>query len=133
MRTGCGWTAHRSGGSGDARDLGAARLDIWIDDSSVVTIAQLQAKLRRMAQQLGGVDLVLIDYLQLMQGGGRHRDNRVQEVSEISRGLKMLARDLDVPIIAAAQLSRAPEMRQPHIPMLSDLRESGASSRTRTS
>ncbi len=101
-------------------------LDIWIDDSSVVTIAQLQAKLRRLAQQLGGVDLVLIDYLQLMQGGGRHRDNRVQEVSEISRGLKMLARDLDVPIIAAAQLSRAPEMRQPHIPMLSDLRESGS-------
>lgn len=101
-------------------------LDIYIDDSSVVTVGQMQTKLRRLAQQLGGVDLVLIDYLQLMQGGGRHRDNRVQEVSEISRGLKMLARDLDVPIIAAAQLSRAPEMRQPHIPMLSDLRESGS-------
>jgi replicative DNA helicase len=101
-------------------------LEIYIDDSSVVTIAQLQAKLRRLAQQLGGVDMVLIDYLQLMQGGSRFRDNRVQEVSEISRGLKMLARDLDVPIIAAAQLSRAPEMRQPHIPMLSDLRESGS-------
>jgi replicative DNA helicase len=61
-----------------------------------------------------------------MHGGGRSRDNRVQEVSEISRGLKMLARELDVPILAAAQLSRAPEMRQPHIPMLSDLRESGS-------
>jgi replicative DNA helicase len=61
-----------------------------------------------------------------MQGDRRHRDNRVQEVSEISRGLKMIARDLDVPVIAAAQLSRAPEMRQPHIPMLSDLRESGS-------
>jgi replicative DNA helicase len=101
-------------------------LEIYIDDSSVVTIGQLQTKLRRLSQQLGGIDLVVIDYLQLMQGGGRSRDNRVQEVSEISRGLKMLARDLDVPIIAAAQLSRAPEMRQPHIPMLSDLRESGS-------
>lgn len=101
-------------------------LEIYIDDSSLVTVGQLQTKLRRLSQQLGGLDLVIIDYLQLMQGGGRSRDNRVQEVSEISRGLKMLARDLDVPIIAAAQLSRAPEMRQPHIPMLSDLRESGS-------
>ncbi len=103
-----------------------AGLDIYIDDSSNVTVGQLHAKLRRLAQQIGGVDLVLIDYLQLMNGGGRFRDNRVQEVSEISRGLKMLARELDVPVIAAAQLSRAPEMRQPHIPMLSDLRESGS-------
>lgn len=101
-------------------------LEIYIDDSSVVTVGQLQTKLRRLAQQIGGIDLVVIDYLQLMQGGGRRSDNRVQEVSEISRGLKILARDLDVPIIAAAQLSRAPEMRQPHIPMLSDLRESGS-------
>ncbi len=101
-------------------------LEIYIDDSSIVTIGQLQTKLRRLKQQLGGVDLVLIDYLQLMQGSSKRSDNRVQEVSEISRGLKMLARDLDVPIIAAAQLSRAPEMRQPHIPMLSDLRESGS-------
>jgi replicative DNA helicase len=101
-------------------------LDIYIDDSSMVTVPQLHTKLRRLKQQLGGLDLVLIDYLQLMHGGARSRDNRVQEVSEISRGLKMLARELDVPIIAAAQLSRAPEMRQPHIPMLSDLRESGS-------
>jgi replicative DNA helicase len=101
-------------------------LEIYIDDSSIVTISQLHAKLRRLKQQIGGVDLVLIDYLQLMQGGGRFRDNRVQEVSEISRGLKMLAREMEVPVIAAAQLSRAPEMRQPHIPMLSDLRESGS-------
>jgi replicative DNA helicase len=103
-----------------------AGLDIYIDDSSVVTVPQLHTKLRRLKQQLGGLDLVMIDYLQLMHGAGRSRDNRVQEVSEISRGLKMLARELDVPIIAAAQLSRAPEMRQPHIPMLSDLRESGS-------
>jgi replicative DNA helicase len=101
-------------------------LEIYIDDSSIVTVAQLQAKLKRLVQQIGGIDLVMIDYLQLMQAGGRRSDNRVQEVSEISRGLKMLARDLDVPVIAAAQLSRAPEMRQPHIPMLSDLRESGS-------
>ncbi len=101
-------------------------LEIYIDDSAIVTVAQLQAKLKRLIQQIGGIDLVLIDYLQLMQTGGRHRDNRVQEVSEISRGLKMLARDLDVPVMAAAQLSRAPEMRQPHIPLLSDLRESGS-------
>ncbi|MEX0750208.1 MAG: replicative DNA helicase [Dehalococcoidia bacterium] len=101
-------------------------LDIYIDDSSVVTVPQLHTKLRRLKQQLGDLDLVVIDYLQLMHGGSRNRDNRVQEVSEISRGLKMLARELDVPILAAAQLSRAPEMRQPHIPMLSDLRESGS-------
>lgn len=103
-----------------------SQLDIYIDDSSVVTVPQLQAKLRRLKQQLGGLDLVIIDYLQLMHGSSRSRDNRVQEVSEISRGLKILARDLEVPVIAAAQLSRAPEMRQPHIPMLSDLRESGS-------
>jgi replicative DNA helicase len=101
-------------------------LEIYIDDSSMVTVGQIQTKVRRLAQQLGGIDLILIDYLQLMQGSSRTRDNRVQEVSEISRGLKMLARDLDVPVIAAAQLSRAPEMRTPHIPMLSDLRESGS-------
>ena len=99
---------------------------IYIDQSSIVTVPQLHAKLRRLKQQIGGLDLVLIDYLQLMHGGSRHRDNRVQEVSEISRGLKILARELEVPVIAAAQLSRAPEMRQPHVPMLSDLRESGS-------
>ncbi|HEX5478173.1 MAG TPA: replicative DNA helicase [Dehalococcoidia bacterium] len=101
-------------------------LELYIDDSSVVTISQLQAKLRRLAQQVGGLDLVVIDYLQLMHGSGRYRDNRVQEVSEISRGLKMLARDLQVPIVAGAQLSRASEMRQTHVPLLSDLRESGS-------
>jgi replicative DNA helicase len=99
---------------------------IYIDQSSIVTVPQMHAKLRRLKQQIGGLDLVIIDYLQLMHGGSRHRDNRVQEVSEISRGLKMLARELEVPVIAAAQLSRAPEMRQPHVPMLSDLRESGS-------
>jgi replicative DNA helicase len=101
-------------------------LHIYIDDSSVVTVPQVQSKLRRLAQTIGGVDMVLIDYMQLMHGSGRYRDNRVQEVSEISRGLKMLARDFDVPVIAAAQLSRASEIRQSHVPLLSDLRESGS-------
>jgi replicative DNA helicase len=103
-----------------------SQMEIYIDDSPIVTIGQLNAKIKRLAQQIGGLDLVVIDYLQLMHGSGRHRDNRVQEVSEISRGLKTIARDHELPVIAAAQLSRAPEMRQPHIPMLSDLRESGS-------
>ena len=101
-------------------------LDIFIDNTSMTTVAQIQAKLRRLEQLHRKADLVVIDYLQLMTAGGRYRDNRVQEVSEISRGLKMLAVENEVPVIAAAQLSRAPEMRQPHIPMLSDLRESGS-------
>ncbi len=103
-----------------------AGLDIFIDNTSMTTVAQMQAKLRRLEQLHRKADLVIIDYLQLMTAGGKYRDNRVQEVSEISRGLKMLAVENDVPVIAAAQLSRAPEMRQPHIPMLSDLRESGS-------
>jgi replicative DNA helicase len=101
-------------------------LDVFIDNSSLVTVPQIQAKLRRLEQLHRKADLVVIDYLQLMSAGGRYRDNRVQEVSEISRSLKMLAVENEVPVIAAAQLSRAPEMRQPHIPMLSDLRESGS-------
>jgi replicative DNA helicase len=101
-------------------------LDIFIDNTSMTTVPQIQAKLRRLEQLHRKADLVVIDYLQLMTAGGRYRDNRVQEVSEISRGLKMLAVENEVPVIAAAQLSRAPEMRQPHIPMLSDLRESGS-------
>ena len=71
-----------------------------------------------------GLDLVIVDYLQLIHGN--RSDNRVQEISYITRSLKELARELDVPVIAGSQLSRAPEQRQPHIPMLSDLRESGS-------
>ncbi len=71
-----------------------------------------------------GLDLVVVDYLQLVNGG--RSDNRVQEISYITRSLKELARELNVPIVAGSQLSRAPEQRQPHIPMLSDLRESGS-------
>jgi replicative DNA helicase len=97
--------------------------DIYIDDSAGVQIPDLRAKCMRLKRD-HGLDLVLVDYLQLIQGGGR--ENRVQELSAITRSLKQLARELDVPIIAGSQLSRAPEQRQPHIPMLSDLRESGS-------
>ena len=97
----------------------------FIDDKPGLTVLELRTKARRMAheQDLG---LIVIDYLQLMQGSGRHDGNRVQEVSEISRGLKLVARELNVPVIALSQLSRSVESRQPPIPQLSDLRESGS-------
>ena len=101
--------------------------NIWFDDTPVLTAAELRAKARRLAGERG-LDLIVIDYLQLMAGEGsnsRH-ENRVQEISYISRTLKGLARELDVPIIALAQLSRAIENRHPRIPMLSDLRDSGS-------
>ncbi len=95
--------------------------DILIDDTTGVTVTDMKAKLRRV-KNLG---LVVIDYLQLMQSG-RNIDNRVQEVSEISRNLKIMAKDLGVPVICCAQLSRGPEGRTSKKPMLSDLRDSGA-------
>ena len=85
----------------------------------------MRSKSRRLEAEVG-VDLLIIDYLQLMQGTARRDGNRVQEVSEISRSLKMLARELNIPVIACAQLSRAVESRTNHVPMLSDLRESGS-------
>jgi len=101
--------------------------NIWFDDSPVLTAAELRAKARRLHGERG-VDLIVIDYLQLMQGetGSTGRENRVQEISYISRTLKGLARELEVPIIALAQLSRAIENRHPRTPMLSDLRDSGS-------
>ncbi len=95
--------------------------DILIDDTSGMTVTAMKAKLRRV-QNLG---LVVIDYLGLMQGD-HHNDNRVQEVSEISRSLKIMAKELMVPVICCAQLSRGPESRTDKKPMLSDLRDSGA-------
>jgi len=88
-----------------------------------LSIMDVRSRARRL-QARAGVDLIIIDYLQLMQG--RRSENRVQEVSEISRGLKALARELNVPVIALSQLSRAVEGRTSHVPMLSDLRESGS-------
>ena len=105
-------------------DLSEAAL--FIDDTPNITAMELRTKARRL-QAESGLDLVIVDYLQLMQATTSNRDaNRVQEVSEISRGLKALARELAVPVIALSQLSRQPEMRESKEPRLSDLRESGA-------
>jgi replicative DNA helicase len=99
-----------------------ASMPIYIEDTPGLSVMEVRSKARRLQSQ-SGVDLIVIDYLQLM--AGRRTDNRVQEVSEISRGLKALARELNVPVIALSQLSRAVEGRTSHVPMLSDLRESG--------
>jgi len=99
---------------------------IYIDDTPNITTMELRTKARRL-QAEAGLDLVIVDYLQLMQSSTTTRDaNRVQEVSEISRGLKALARELKVPVLALSQLSRQPEMRESKEPRLSDLRESGS-------
>lgn len=103
-----------------------AEAPIFIDDTPGLSVLEMRTKARREAhnQPLG---LIVVDYLQLMQGSGRNNsDNRVQEVSEISRGLKLIARELDVPVIALSQLSRSVESRHPQIPQLADLRESGS-------
>lgn len=99
---------------------------IYIDDSAVITVLDIRAKCRRLKAETKGLGLVIIDYIQLMQGRKGGSDNRQQEVSEISRGLKTLARELDAPVMALSQLSRAVESRQNKRPMLSDLRESGS-------
>jgi replicative DNA helicase len=105
-------------------DLSEAPL--FIDDTPNISTMELRTKARRL-QAESGLDLVVVDYLQLMQATTTSRDaNRVQEVSEISRGLKSLARELSVPVVALSQLSRQPEMRESREPRLSDLRESGA-------
>ena len=97
---------------------------VFIDDSPGVGILEMRAKSRRLKLE-HGLDLLIVDYLQLMQGRGKF-DNRQQELASISRALKILAKELDVPILALSQLSRAPEARGDHRPQLSDLRESGA-------
>lgn len=102
-----------------------AEAPIFIDDTPGLSVLEMRTKARRAAhdQPLG---LIIVDYLQLMQSTGNHNGNRVQEVSEISRGLKLIARELNVPLIALSQLSRSVESRTPPIPQLSDLRESGS-------
>jgi replicative DNA helicase len=101
-----------------------ARAPIFVDDSSDMSVLELRAKSRRLAAR-HGLGLVVVDYLQLMRPEGRPDSSRVEQIGQISRGLKILARELDVPVIAVSQLSRAVESRNPPVPMLSDLRESG--------
>ena len=102
-----------------------AELPLYIDDTPALTIAALRARARRLKRR-HDIGLIVVDYLQLLQGTGRASDNRVNEISEISRGLKTLAKELSVPVIALSQLSRAVEQREDKRPMLSDLRESGS-------
>jgi replicative DNA helicase len=104
-----------------------AHAPIYIDDTPGISLSEMRAKSRRLKQSAGKLDLIIVDYLQLMSGGGKRFENRTQEVSAISRGLKALAKELSVPVIALSQLSRAPESRGgDHRPQLSDLRESGS-------
>ena len=101
-------------------------LPLYIDDTPGLTIAALRARARRLKRQKG-IGMVVVDYLQLLQGTGKGgaNENRVQEISEISRGLKQLAKELDLPVLALSQLSRAVEQREDKRPQLSDLREFG--------
>ena len=98
---------------------------IYIDDFATSTVMDIRTKARRL-QMEKGLDLLIIDYLQLMEGRGHYGDNRVQEISEITRGLKGIARELNIPVLALSQLSRAVEQTRPAIPKLSPLRESGS-------
>ncbi len=98
---------------------------IFIDDTPGLSVLEMRTKARRAAHE-NPLGLIVVDYLQLMQATGNHNGNRVQEVSEISRGLKLIARELNVPLIALSQLSRSVESRTPPIPQLADLRESGS-------
>jgi replicative DNA helicase len=134
MESGVDAWALRTGNLSDAdfekigQAMGAlSEAPILIDDTPSITVSDMRTKARREShkQPLG---LIIVDYLQLMSGGSRFRssDNRVQEISEISRGLKQVARELNVPLIALSQLSRSVESRSPQIPQLSDLRESGS-------
>jgi len=100
-----------------------SNLPIYIEDTPALSVLEVRTKARKLDSQ-GKIAILIIDYLQLMQG--RKNSNRVQEVGEISQGLKALARELNIPVIAISQLSRAVEGRQSHVPMLSDLRESGS-------
>ncbi|MEE0774889.1 MAG: replicative DNA helicase, partial [Merdibacter sp.] len=104
-------------------ELGAAR--IYIDDSASIKVSQIFSKCRKLMSEQG-LSLIVIDYLQLISGSGKSGDNRQQEVSEISRNLKILAKEMNCPVIALSQLSRSVESRDDKTPRLSDLRESGA-------
>jgi replicative DNA helicase len=99
-----------------------SKMPIYLDDTAGITISEMKGKLRRLRD----VSFVIIDYLQLMQSGANHSDNRVQEVSAMTRALKIMAKEFSIPVLVLSQLSRGPESRQDKRPMLSDLRESGS-------
>jgi replicative DNA helicase len=103
-----------------------AEAKIFIDDTPGISVLEMRAKARRLAAEQKRLDLIVVDYLQLMSGSSRRSESRQQEVSQISRELKGLAKELNVPLVALSQLSRAPEARSDHRPQLSDLRESGS-------
>jgi len=125
MRTGSLWREDETKVAHAMEQL--AHAPIFIDDTPGISLSEMRAKARRLKQKQGSLDLLIIDYLQLMSGGGKRYENRTQEVSAISRGLKALAKELNVPVIALSQLSRAPESRGgDHRPQLADLRESGS-------
>lgn len=110
-----------------AKSLGVlAGANIFLDDTPGISVLEMRAKARRLAVEQKRLDLIIVDYLQLMSGSSKRVESRQQEVSQISRELKGLAKELNVPLVALSQLSRAPESRSDHRPMLSDLRESGA-------
>lgn len=108
------------------RAIGRLEVPLYLDDNPRVTVMEIRAKARRVKARHGSLGLIVVDYLQLMGGGSSLAENRQLEVSEISRGLKILARELEVPIVALSQLSRNLESRADKRPMLSDLRESGS-------
>ena len=99
-----------------------SKTQMYFDDSSGITVPEMKAKLRRLRD----VDLVVVDYLQLMSGSKKTEGNRVQEISEITRNLKIMAKELNVPVLTLSQLSRESERRTTHRPVLSDLRDSGS-------
>ena len=104
-----------------------SKIPLIIDDTANMSVPMIKTRARRIARQHNGIALIVIDYLQLMTlPGGKHSDNRVQELSEITRGLKILAKELDVPVIVLSQLSRSVEQRDDKRPILSDLRDSGS-------
>ncbi len=110
-----------------AKSLGIlADSKIFLDDTASISVLEMRAKSRRLAAEQKQLDLIIVDYLQLMSGSAKRFESRQQEVSQISRELKALAKEMNVPVVALSQLSRAPESRSDHRPQLADLRESGA-------
>jgi replicative DNA helicase len=126
MRTGSLWREDMHKVTRAMEEL--AHAPIFIDDTPGIALSEMRAKARRLQQSQGSLSLIVVDYLQLMSGGGRRYENRTQEVSAISRGLKGIAKEMKVPVVALSQLSRAPESRGSgdHRPQLADLRESGS-------